>query len=302
VLFPGVKKIGGHLGLEQTDSMAVGLVRNCYIRLYDGRNQKVLEVFPPKLEDGDHPKVEALLAQEKIKNFSWSDTSICVVFKEYVKPYSAEKIERIIQGLTALFQEAYPEGSYCCQKCEGTAPAHPYYLGNENFYLCDTCFSELKQLHEADKAEYDSKPNNVLAGTLGALLFAIPGILVTSLFFIFLNRIAALSSVIFVYLATLGYRKFAQKDSLPGAVSINLVSLLMTALGIAVSYCLNIAWILKGFARLGEVLSMPSVQRELGINVLVGLIISALYLALNTLEMVKGWRFPELKRARKIGG
>ncbi len=47
MLWPGIKKLGKKLHLKRTDSEAVGMVKNCFVRLYDG--SLVSKINPPTI-------------------------------------------------------------------------------------------------------------------------------------------------------------------------------------------------------------------------------------------------------------
>jgi len=135
-------------------------------------------------------------------------------------------------------------------------------------------------------------PANYLAGFLGSLLFSIPGILVTVLLFVFLNMLAAVSSVLYVVLGIKGYKKFNGKVSRFGVLIIILATIIMVGLGIVVSYSIYILKELKtmDIDTLFYILKMPEVQRELLKNIAVSYVISGFYLVFQVIQLMKEWK------------
>jgi hypothetical protein len=62
--------------------------------------------------------------------------------------------------------------------------------------------------------EYKQLPTNYFSGFIGALLFAIPGIIVTILFFVFFNKLAAVSALVYIIFGIKSYKIFKGKQPL----------------------------------------------------------------------------------------
>jgi hypothetical protein len=74
MLWPGLKKLGKELQLKRTDSEVVGKVQNCFVKVYDGMNMKVLEIFVPEINDSDKEYMIKILGTKKVKNYEWLKT------------------------------------------------------------------------------------------------------------------------------------------------------------------------------------------------------------------------------------
>jgi hypothetical protein len=140
-------------------------------------------------------------------------------------------------------------------------------------------------------------------GFIGALLFSIPGIIVTVIFFVFLDRLAAVSALIYVVLASKGYKMFKGKVSPIGALITILVGIIMIGIGMFVAYAVLIFKELKAvdFDMLMFILGMPEVGRELLMNIVLSYVISGIYIVVQLFQMMKEWKFSKtIKEAREI--
>lgn len=300
MLFPGVKKLGKFFGLVRSNSVAMGNIDNSYIRLYDGNNQKVLEFFFPKLEIHDKNEINELLKNNNVKKYEWSGDTVIITFPEYFKPYPVKNIRNIITQLSNYSSIHYPNGKVACQKCNLSTEANSYSLGNVSLYLCSDCFKNLEFELANKKSDYEAIPKNYFFGTIGALLFSIPGIIVTALIFVFLNRIAALSAVIYVLLATKGYLFFKGKTDKIGALILTLTGLVVSYFGIIISYGIMILYKTKSIPYTFELLQNNDIQKEMRTNLYIGLFVCSLYLLFNLITLLSEWKFPVLKKAKEI--
>ena len=217
MLWPGIKKLGKKLGLKRTDTEVAGVIRNCFIRMYDGYNKKVLELFAPKIDNLDRKNIIERLEANKIKKYEWLVNGVKITFQEILKPYSMGKIENLLQELVEYLSDKHPDHKLKCQKCGEPKESDTYCVNNTAMFICNGCFSEIESNINNENMELQYIPNNYLRGFTGALLFSIPGILLTIIFLVFLNRLAAVSALVYVILGIKGYKKFKGKLSPFGA-------------------------------------------------------------------------------------
>jgi hypothetical protein len=300
MIFPGVKKIGRSLNIERTNNKALGKVGNTFIRLYDGNNMKVLEMTFPQITDNDKEIIDQIFRENKIKNVEWIETKVVVIFREIFWPYSTYKIKSIIDRLCQYATATYKDHDVTCEECKTNETAEAFEVSDGSIFLCSSCYIKLQEQLTHEKEEYQRIPGNYYFGSIGAFLFSIPGIVLTAVFFIFLDKIAAASSVLYIFLAIKGYTFFKGKLDRMGALLINVIGVTMTCIGIYSSYALMILYKTKSMQQTKEIIKMPDVIKEIKLNIIIALIISSFYMIFNTYEMFKKWKFPELKRAKKI--
>jgi hypothetical protein len=151
--------------------------------------------------------------------------------------------------------------------------------------------------------EYQQLPTNYFSGIIGALLFSIPGIIITVLFFVFLDRLAAVSSLLYIVFGIKGYKTFKGKISPFGAFIIKTVGIIMIGIGTLIAYSSLILKEIKMFDidLLIQVLKIPEVTRELLINIVISYIVSGFFIIFQLFQMIKQWKFLKIiKKARDI--
>ena len=292
MLWPGIKRLGKELQLKRTDSEVIGMVKNCLVKMYDGNNRKVLELFFPEINYIDKEFLINILVQNKIKKYDWLTNGIRIMFQEVFKPYSMSKIKDILLCITDYFEKAYPNDKPQCNKCGMKKDADVYYIRNSSLYLCDDCLSQYKRDKNNEDWEYKQVPTNYLSGFIGALLFSLPGILVTILLFVFLGRLAALSALLYVFLGIKGYTKFKGKVTPIGASIVIISGLIMVGIGVFTAYSVLILKTIESFDinRLIEILKIPDIQRELKMNLTTSYVVSGFYFIFQLFQMMKEWR------------
>lgn len=292
MLWPGIKKLGKELNLKRTDSEVLGLVKNCFVKMYDGNNRKILEIYSPLIDENDKEYLINILTKYKIKKYNWPLNGINIEFTEIIRPYPIKKIKEILIEITGYFSTKYPGQKHKCQKCEQDNEADLCCVNNISMFVCNECYKEMERNSIKENMEQQNIPNNYFLGFIGALLFAIPGIILTIIFFVYLNIIGAISALLYVFLGTKGYKLFKGKTTPFGVGIISIVAIIMVAVGIFVSYSVIIFREINtiDFDALIYVLKVPEVKKELILNIVLSYIFSSLYLALNFYQMFKVWK------------
>lgn len=98
--------------------------------------------------------------------------------------------------------------------------------------LDDDCLAAANSLIDNQNQQFNEKPNNILRGTIGALIGGIAGAL-TAVLFIYLGYVSALSGIVAVGLGAFLYTKFGGK---PNKIMILIVSVMSLACLIAAVY------------------------------------------------------------------
>jgi hypothetical protein len=296
----GIKKLGENLGLEKTDSEAVGFVKNIYVKIADRIGMKTVEIIFPEFTEDDKEILEQVFNENKVKEFNLFKDGVTIIFRESFLPYPIKKIHSLINIIVEYFNGKYPLLGKKCQNCGQFKKGANYYTKDGSKYLCDNCLNEIERKLNEEKINYDLIPKNYCLGILGSVLFSVPGILLTLIIFIFTRKIAAVSVLLYLLLAEIGYRKFKGKMTIFGAVIISSSGIIMIFIGIIVSYILSIAFQMKTFDGLWEMLNMPEIQKELSLNIILALLISLICIILNLFQLKKRWSFPKIKKTKRI--
>jgi hypothetical protein len=304
MLWPGLKKLGKELRLKRTDSEAVGIIRNCFVKMYDGNQIKVLELYVPELDNDDKNNIIKSLEANKIKKYEWLPNGIKIIFIEIILPYSTEKIKNLLDEFVKYFSNKYPGQKLQCQHCGRQDETDIYCVNNAPLLICGDCYRQIEKNIQNENAEQQNAKGNYLLGFIGAILFAIPGILLTVLLFVFLENVAAVSAIVYIILGTIGYKKFKGKMSPVGAVIIIIAGLIMVAVGVTVSYSVLVLMeiskeleiinfdilivVLKIIFK--NIFEMPEIRSELLANMVLSYFVSGIYFVYLLNKMVKDWK------------
>jgi hypothetical protein len=303
MLWPGIKKIGNELHLKRTNFEVVGIFRNCLVKLYDGLNMKVLEIIAPEMIDSDKEHIIRKLEISKVKKYEWFEYGVKIIFNEYFFPYSINKIKNILLEFTEYFLTKYPDKKLHCQKCGISKELEVYSIDSMTLAICEDCYKLFESEINDKNLENKYVPTNYLSGFIGSLLFSIPGILVTVIFFIFFNSLTAISSALYVLLGIKGYKKFNGKYSRFGVILIILSTIIMVGFGIIVSYSVFILKELKtiDIEMLINILKLSETKHEILKNIILSYVVSGIYLVFQLIQMMKEWK-PEkvIQKARDI--
>ena len=304
MLWPGIKKLGKELNLKRTDSEITGKVKNCFVRAYDGHNKKELELYVPEMDDDDKNNIVTKLESKKIKKYEWLSNGVRLTFVELVRPYSIKKIREILEELVNYFSNKYPAQSPSCQHCGQQNETDVYCVNNNaSLLICNDCYRQMERDIQNENTENKNTEGNYLMGFIGAILFAIPGILATVLIFVFLDRLVAISALIYIILGIKGYKTFKGKISPVGAVIVIIAGLIMVALGVIAAYSVVIFRELEmiNFSLLIYILKMPDVYKELIYNIALSYLVSCLYFVFQLNQMLKEWKNQKsIQKAREI--
>jgi len=303
MLWPGLKKLGKELGFKRTNSEVVGTLKNCFIRMFDGNNRKVLEIFSPQMDDTDKTRIKSILKENKVKECYWLINGVRIIFYEYFLPYSTVKIKNLLCVLVEYFNQKYPDNIPQCHNCGIQKEAEVYSIGDIPMYLCADCLKKIEKDINNKYLEYKQLSANYISGFIGALLFAIPGIIVTILFFVFFNKLAAVSTLVYIALGIKGYKVFKGKLTPFGAFIVIIVGLIMIGVGVIIAYSVFIFKEIKAidFDKLIQILKIPEIERELRMNIILSYVISSFYIVFQLIQMMKEWRFlKNIQKAREI--
>jgi hypothetical protein len=292
MLWPGIKKLGKELNLKRTDSEVVGFVKNCFVKMYDGYNMKILELYVPEMDDDDKNNIIKKLEAMKIKKYELVSSGVKIIFIERLIPYSMKKIRGLLDEFVKYFSYKYPAQRPKCQHCGQQNETKIYCVNDVSLLICNECYNQIAKTAQNENTEQQNTKGNYLSGFIGAVLFGLPGILLTVLFFVFLESLAALSAVVYISLGIMGYKKFKGKMSPAGVVVIMIAALIMVALGVITAYSVLIFREIKevNISALIYFLKMPEIRKELTVNLVTSYIVSGFYFVFQFITMFKEWK------------
>lgn len=152
---------------------------------------------------------------------------------------SVKKIDRLEQAAQEIVAFLRSRGyQSCCQGCGQAVEAEACVMAGAPSLLCDSCYRQLGAGQEQQEAA--QKPENAVAGTVGALLGSILGVGCIVLLGQ-LGYVAALSGIVMAVCALKGYELLGGKLSTKGIVIGCVLMLVMTYVGYRLDWAITVA-------------------------------------------------------------
>lgn len=108
-------------------------------------------------------------------------------------------------------------------------------VGGATVTLDDDCVAAANALIDTQNQQFNEKPNNILKGTLGALIGGIAGALTVALFYM-IGIVSALSGIVAVALGAFLYTKFGGKPNKIMILIVTVVSLVCLVASVFITY------------------------------------------------------------------
>ena len=152
---------------------------------------------------------------------------------------SVKKIDRIEQAVREIGAFLRGKGYVsCCQGCGQVVDAEPCVMAGVPSLLCDSCYQQLGASQE--QQEVSKKPENAIAGAVGALLGSVLGVGCIVLLGQ-LGYVAALSGIVMAICALKGYELLGGNLSTKGIVIGCVLMLVMTYVGYRLDWAITVA-------------------------------------------------------------
>ena len=87
------------------------------------------------------------------------------------------QVEKLAEAVAAVVEFLHASGyDNCCQNCGSAVETDPCIMTGVPSLLCDSCYQQLGHLQEQNQQAELGKTENVVAGTVGALLGSLLGV------------------------------------------------------------------------------------------------------------------------------
>ncbi len=189
-----------------------------------------------RLSSGE--KREIVKGVDKIASMNQKDYTLTFQQKnignqEKLKVALANSIDGIISGLREKAMNP------CCSYCGKSEPTQPFKLGAQKMQICAGCQGLLHDNAHRDALIYEQKEDNVLLGTIGALIGSLLGVLCIVL----LGQagyVAVLSGIAMAWGVIKGYELLGKKLSTKGAWICIIIMVVMTYVGDRIDWAIHL--------------------------------------------------------------
>lgn len=241
-----LKEICVNNNLEITKNQAYGFIEGYETNLIMVSDYIIHLLFKVStfLQDTEKEKIKNEFIQRNINNtiIEFDETGliikiICKIGSNYITTFETCKKEIIY----LLNKYNAPNAKYCpyCGK-ELSDKGIKYNINGYEITLDEECKDEINNLIEKNNLEFKNSPNNIIPGTLGALLGALIGS-ITSLILMKIGYVAAISGVVAVLLGIYFYKKFSGKPNVYMYIIVSISSIVLLVLSCFIIYILQFA-------------------------------------------------------------
>lgn len=173
-----------------------------------------------------------------VASLTQKGTNVTMNLKNYPKLPTLQ--DNVSNALNALITFLHTEGfQNCCQSC-GSENTSACYVSGGYMHLCPDCYVKMQHNNTLAASAKQNKSENVIAGTVGALLGSLVGV-VSIIIFSQLGYVAILSGIIMAICTLKGYELLGGKLTKKGIIVSVIVMIVMTYVGDRLDWAIVIA-------------------------------------------------------------
>ena len=214
MIFPKAKKIARELDWYADKNNVFGLYKGYFFTINDAPitnspQIKFVAVEVLGLPQDQYELVELELhthkAQLKFSSYNLSEFGLYFEFHENMKFTKLERIYALMDFVADLFKRLDIPEQNCCHECGSKERIDYYSMRTKGAIFCNSCASKIENdINEIERTRILSERSYVM-GFLGALAFAIPGIIAWALVAYFLGKLMLLFVFLIAFLCFKGY-------------------------------------------------------------------------------------------------
>lgn len=233
-----------HLTADAQSGILFGMQGGLHMMLMRSTsNQNFVSLVFSLTHSGQEPdaaEIKAFVKSNKlIVNYSIRRSRVEFILKPRFGSFKQiDQLEQVTGEVVSLLRT----GGYqsCCQNCGQTADTDACIMAGVPSLLCDSCYQQLGHNQEQIQQESAGKPENVLAGVVGALLGCLLGVGCIVLLGQ-LGYVAALSGIVLAVCTLKGYELLGGRLSTKGIVIACVLMLAMTYVGYRLDWAITVA-------------------------------------------------------------
>lgn len=233
-----------HLTADAQSGILFGMQGGLHMMLMRSTsNQNFVSLVFSLTHSGQEPdaaEIKAFVKSNKlIVNYSIRRSRVEFILKPRFGSFKQiDQLEQVTGEVVSLLRT----GGYqsCCQNCGQTADTDACIMEGVPSLLCDSCYQQLGHKQEHIQQESAGKPENVLAGVVGALLGCLLGVGCIVLLGQ-LGYVAALSGIVLAVCTLKGYELLGGRLSTKGIVIACVLMLAMTYVGYRLDWAITVA-------------------------------------------------------------
>lgn len=234
MLFPKAKKIAKQNNWFATDKLVFGLYKDYLFQISDanpfsGISAKYIHADISSISEEQLHLLSLQLNENKkalkFSAYAIQNNTILFTFNENLTLTKMQTIYNLLDFLVDIYTRLnLPKANYC-QNCGTTDNVKFYNLNGKGIQLCSLCTSDFKRHIYRNESDERRLNSTYTKGIMGALLFAVPGIVIWVISAYYLNTMSSGMALLIGILGFLGYTKFQGKKGKKGLFVLSITNI-----------------------------------------------------------------------------
>lgn len=223
-----MKKIAQKIGTNTIycgSNILAGSIKDYHFLIkYDNQSSVYTLSFSVEMNSDINKLANSIKKEIKEAIVSYNNKNLNIVGSVTNKKYLPEIINPLLEIIGKYLEDN--EAKEVCRHCKEAKKTYLVDNDSEISFYCNDCYKIIKKATNYKKEKYNKSKENILLGTLGAILGTIPGIILW-IFFGFIGIEPGIAGIAITMGSAVFYKKFAHNIKLPGIIISTIVGLFM---------------------------------------------------------------------------
>lgn len=191
---------------------------------YDSQSSVYTLSFSIKMDSNITKLTNSIKKEIKDAIVSYNNKNLNIVGSVTNKKYLPEIINPLLEIIGNYLKDNMAKE--VCRHCKEAKKTYLVDNDSEISFYCNDCYKLIKKATNYKKEKYNKSKENILLGTLGAIIGTIPGIILWILFG-FIGIEPGIAGIAITMGSAVFYKKFAHNIKLPGIIISTMIGLFM---------------------------------------------------------------------------
>ena len=223
-----MKKIAKKIGTNTIycgSNIFAGSIKDYHFLIkYDNQSSVYTLSFSIEMNSNIAKLTNSIKKEAKDAIVSYNNKNLNIVGSVTNKKYLPEMINPLLEIVGNYLEKI--EALEVCRHCKEAKKTHLVDNDSEISFYCNDCYKLIEKAANYKKEKYNKSKENILLGTIGAILGTIPGIILWILFG-FIGIEPGIAGIAITMGSAVFYKKFAHNIKLPGIIISTVIGLFM---------------------------------------------------------------------------
>ncbi len=299
------KEIGKENDWYRAGSSVFGLYKNHFFVIKEGQGNKLLIASFDEIDEKNWINLTQTLEDNqkelKFSEFGVDTKSLLLKFTEHIRHTKKEVLYTALEFLVELFEKNQIHPQNMCFDCKSQRELDYYVFDGTPAILCSQCYDTMRQEWGFVEKDFATEDKNYIQGTIGAIIYTIPGIIIWVIVALFLK---AISGVLVLGLGFLAFKGFIDFGGRAGTWSKWIIAIVTIAATIVSIFAtVFVGMYLNGYGYdeiFSEIWANQEALKLIKDMLVLSTIIGLIPLAYVFYEVYSVSKLPKLEAAKKV--